>query len=213
MNLYLVRHGESTGNVAGKIQGWKDFPLSNLGRDQAELVAEYFKELPLDYIYSSDLIRASETAEAIATRKNLSVHKWKEVREVHLGPFQGLSRQEIFEKYPDAASKTILTSGVEGTETIDELTKRCQYIVQQLQIAHKNNNVAIVSHGGFISIFLMYLIAGDQWHTLHRPFQIGNTSISHIEWPKNRRNPIFHYVNRTTHLVTEAKLNSNMRLL
>jgi uncharacterized phosphatase len=127
VNLYLIRHGESTGNLAGKIQGWKNYPLSDLGRRQAELVADYFKGIQLDYIYSSDLIRASDTARIIAKQKKQSVNEWEKVREVHLGPLQGLSRSEIYERFPETVENSILTSNVEGTETVEQLTARCQY--------------------------------------------------------------------------------------
>ncbi|MFC0557493.1 histidine phosphatase family protein [Halalkalibacter alkalisediminis] len=213
MNLYLIRHGESTGNLAGKIQGWENFPLSDLGRRQADLLANYLKEIQLDYIYSSDLVRASDTAKTIAKKKSQSVNEWDKVREVHLGPLQGLSRSEIYERFPETIENSILTSGVVGTETIEELTARCQYVIEQLQRAHKNDHVAIVSHGGFISILLMYLLTGEQWHMLHRPFQIGNTSISHIEWPKNRTKPLIHYINRTGHLDVLTEESANMGLL
>jgi uncharacterized phosphatase len=213
MNLFLIRHGESTGNLAGKIQGSSDYPLSDLGRKQAEYVADYLKDLQLDYIYSSDLSRAYHTAEVIAKKQKKSVHKWEKVREVHLGPLQGLTRAEIYEKFPQTVDYSILTSGILGTETIEALTNRCQYVIDQLQMAHKNHHIAIVSHGGFISIFLMYLIAGEQWHKLHRPFQIGNTSISHIEWPRNRTKPIIHYINQTGHLDTLNHKTNNIGLL
>ncbi|GAE36415.1 histidine phosphatase family protein [Halalkalibacter akibai] len=212
MKLYLIRHGESTGNLAGRIQGTDDYPLSELGKQQAEYVADYFSDIHLDFIYSSDLTRASDTAKAIARKKNQTVNEWDKVREVHLGPLQGLTRAEITMKFPETVENSILTSGVEGTESVDELTARCQYIVEQLQLAHRNHDVAIISHGGFISIFLMYLIAGDQWHTLHRPFQIGNTSVSFIEWPKKQDKPLIHFVNQVSHLdpIVDKKKNHGL---
>ncbi|MFC0471187.1 histidine phosphatase family protein [Halalkalibacter kiskunsagensis] len=200
MNLYLIRHGESLGNLNGEIQGCKDYPLSELGKRQVESVARYLKNIELNYLYSSDLTRAYDTAKVIGQAKGLTVHKWEKVREVHLGPLQGLSRNEIYEQFPATLKRSILTSGINGTETTDALTKRCQYVIDQLQLAHENDDVGIVSHGGFISILLMYLLTGDQWPTLHRPFQIQNTSITHIEWSKNSNKPLIHYTNRTQHL-------------
>ncbi|WP_332691506.1 histidine phosphatase family protein [Halalkalibacter lacteus] len=200
MNLYLIRHGESLGNLTGKIQGCMDYPLSELGKQQVRSVAHYLKDVQLNYIYSSDLTRAYETARIIGKSKNLTVHKWDKIREVNLGPMQGLSRAEIYETYPMTIERSILTSGIKGTETTDQLTKRCQYVISQLQLAHEADHVAIVSHGGFISILLMYLLTGNQWHVFHRPFQISNTSITHIEWSKKRKKPLIHYTNRTEHL-------------
>ncbi|MDT8860955.1 histidine phosphatase family protein [Alkalihalobacillus sp. MEB130] len=200
MNLYLIRHGESEGNVSGKIQGWEDYPLSELGQEQMSLVANYFKDIRLDYLYSSDLMRAYETAKAIGSVTKRTVHKWEKVREVHLGPLQGLTRPQIYERYPVTKEASILTSGVEGTETVEQLSARCKHVIDQMLLAHKDDHVGIVSHGGFISIFLMYIMIGEKWHTFHRPFQINNTSITHIEWSPKTNKPIIHYTNKTTHL-------------
>ncbi|GAE26362.1 phosphoglycerate mutase [Halalkalibacter wakoensis JCM 9140] len=213
MNLYLIRHGESEGNVSGKIQGWDDYPLSELGREQVGLVAQSLHDLPIHYIYSSDLTRAYDTAKAIGRVKNCTVHKWDKVREVYLGPLQGLTRSEIYEQYPEAKEKSIITSGVAGTETNDELTKRCEHVVNQMLLAHRNDHVAIVSHGGFISVFLMYLLTGSQWHSFHRPFQIHNTGITHIEWSKDDSKPIIHYTNNTSHLSPIQEQKSQKGLL
>ncbi|WP_088103186.1 histidine phosphatase family protein [Halalkalibacter urbisdiaboli] len=200
MNLYLIRHGESMGNKLGKIQGCSEFPLSEAGTLQIEKLGLYFQNVQLDFIYSSDLSRAYDSACAIAKRKNMTVHKWEKVREVNLGPFQGKTREEIFSSYPEVKEKSILTSGVKGTESTEQLTARCKSIVEQLMLAHRRHHVAIVSHGGLISIFLMYLMFGERWEELHRPFQIGNTSITHIEWPSSSNKPLIHYVNRNNHL-------------
>ncbi|MEC2072389.1 histidine phosphatase family protein [Alkalihalophilus marmarensis] len=212
MNLYLIRHGESEGNRLGKIQGWSDFPLSEIGKKQALKLGNFFQGIQLDYLYSSDLTRAHDTALAIGSEKDLTVHKWEKVREVNLGPFQGLSRDEIYEQFPEVRETSILTSGIAGTESVHELTERCKYVVDQLKRAHKNDHVAIVSHGGFISIFLMYLMIGDNWGEFHRPFQIGNTSISHIELSRSGK-PLFHYINRDHHLSMEGMASKKMGLL
>ncbi|UTW70777.1 histidine phosphatase family protein [Anaerobacillus sp. HL2] len=60
------------------------------------------------------------------------------------------------------------------------MTVRCKYVLGQLLAAHKRHKVALVSHGGFISIFLMYLMFGDNWNDTHRPFVVGNTGVSKL---------------------------------
>ncbi|MET3505331.1 histidine phosphatase family protein [Halalkalibacter oceani] len=212
MNVFFIRHGESMGNRQGKIQGWMDFELSELGIKQAQLLAAYSENLALDYLYSSDLTRAYDTAKAIAARNHLDVRKWTKVREVHLGPLQGLSRPDIYERFPETKERSILTSGLEGTESVEQLTKRCRFVVEQLLLAHQNDNIAIVSHGGFISILLTYLLAGEQWPSLHRAFQIGNTSITHVEWTKEQK-PVIHYTNQTIHLSSLLEPSNKIGLL
>ena len=71
--LLLIRHGESTWNREGRVQGWLDPPLSERGSQQAELLAERLRDQPLDALYSSPQQRAHATAQAIADLKGLSV--------------------------------------------------------------------------------------------------------------------------------------------
>lgn len=214
MNVYLIRHGESTGNYTKKIQGSMDFPLSKLGKKQVEAISHYLASVPLDYIYSSDLSRAHHTARAIAKKQRTKdvLEVWDEVREVYLGPFQGLTRAEIYEKYPETKQNSILTSGVHGTETIASLTTRCANVKKRLMTHHAGEHVAIVSHGGFISIFLMYILIGEKWHTFHRPFQIDNTSITHVEWRESEQLMI-HTINNTCHLEKSENTQSNVTIL
>lgn len=201
------------GNLTGKIQGCKNFPLSKLGMEQRLLLADYFNDIPVNYIYSSDLERAFETASAIGEKKKLTVHAWDKIREVNLGPFQGLTREEIYENFPITIERSIITSGVEGTETISELTERCKHVLTQLQLAHDNDDVVLVSHGGFISVLLMYILTGEEWSKFHRPFKITNTSITQIEWKKGSTKPTIHYMNKTDHLERMDQVNSKMNLL
>lgn len=200
MILYLIRHGQSVANERGIIQGCKEFPLSQAGQKQAKLLGEFFASKSLDYIYSSDLKRAFETANAVSNHHPLDVIGWDKIREIGLGPLEGKTRQEIFLEYPEIKEISILTTGLAGTETVREITERCQYVLEQLLSGHKRHQVALVSHGGFISIFLMYLMFGETWNDVHRPFIIGNTGVSKIEFTETSK-PIFHYINNDSHLL------------
>lgn len=199
MYLYLIRHGESEGNRLNKIQGWQDFPLSSLGKKQASHLGKYFKTIELHHIYTSDLMRAHDTAQAIGNEKGLSVKRWESLREIKLGPLEGKSKEEIYLDFPEVKERSILTSGVEGTESVEEITERCKQIIEQLLDTHENDHVALIAHGGLISILLMYILLGDDWYKHHRPFQVGNTGISLIEWNKGKK-PLIHYLNADAHL-------------
>ncbi len=202
MNLYLIRHGQSVANDGGIIQGHKEFPLSEAGQKQASLLGEFLASQSFDYIYSSHLMRAQKTAAAISAHQPLDVIKWEEICEIGLGPLEGKTRQEIYLQFPELKdeSKSILTTGIAGTETVKEITDRCHSVLEQLLSGHKRHNVILVSHGGFISIFLMYLMYGDEWHKAHRPFVISNTGVSKIEFLDNGK-PVFHYINSDAHLL------------
>lgn len=199
MYLYLIRHGQSEGNQLNKIQGWQDFPLSPLGKQQVEKLGQFFRSQKLDAIYSSDLTRAYETANKIAEATNIPVQKSELFREIKLGPLEGKTKQEIYSQFPEAKERTLLTSGVPGTETIEEITNRSEKIINKLREHGEGEHIALVTHGGLISILLMYIILEKDWHRFHRPFQIENTSISLIEFSKDRK-PLIHYTNQTNHL-------------
>ncbi|WP_088036021.1 histidine phosphatase family protein [Evansella clarkii] len=199
MELYLIRHGQSEANLHGIIQGHADYPLSGLGKKQAAILGEYSASLKADNIYSSDLVRAKETAEAIADQRSLEVKTWPEIREVGLGPFEGRTRIDIMEKYPNLKHESLLTSGVEGTETVENITQRCREVIRLLKEKHQNETTVLVSHGGFISILLTFLMAGDEWPKMDRPFIIGNTSITKVEIDDTGKAK-FHYINKTAHL-------------
>lgn len=202
LKLYLIRHGQSTANDQGIIQGCKDFPLSELGKEQAKLVGEFFINQKFDAIYSSDLTRAYDTASEVSKHQNVPIEKWEKLREVNLGPLEGKTRREMEREFPQVKdSSSILTTGLEGTETIVQITERCHDVCQHVLQMHKHldHEVALVSHGGFISIFLMYLMFGEEWNEAHRPFVVGNTGVTKVEFNREGK-PVFHYINRDTHL-------------
>lgn len=199
MELYLIRHGESVGNQKKIIQGQIDYPLSPLGIEQAKKLAAYFQTIDVDAIYSSGLSRAYVTAETLAKAKHLPVNECDHIREIKLGPFQGKTRREIEDLYPEVKSRSLLTSGVEGTESVADITKRCSYVLAGLKEKHANDTIALVSHGGFIGIFLMYMMIGENWETFHRPFYLSNTGVTLVKW-KVTEKPMFEYVNNTAHL-------------
>lgn len=199
MEMYLIRHGESEANKQQIIQGHGDYPLSSLGKNQAVLVGEALKHHKLDAVYSSDLQRAFYTAEAIGEHHNVQVKQLDFLREVGLGPLEGLNRQELNTRYPELENKSILTTGIDGTEPIEAITERCKKTIEYFQKNHENDTVVVVSHGGFISILLTYLMVGDSWATVDRPFVMGNTGITKLKTDRLGKWKI-HTVNNTTHL-------------
>lgn len=207
VTVYFIRHGQSEANSQGIIQGHAEFPLSDLGRKQASLVGKWMANIHLDEIFSSDLQRAMLTAEEIGKHQSVSVKSFEMVREVGLGPLEGKTRKQMYEEFPDLQSDALLTSGIKGTETIAAVTNRCSHVVNKLKNDYNNESVAIISHGGFISIMLMYLIAGDQWPMLKRPFVIGNTGVTKVELGHDDSVKL-HFTNRMDHLVNDESIQS-----
>lgn len=147
--LLLARHGESDWNAERRWQGHADRPLSERGRLQAEALAERLGDVDLDAVYSSDLRRARETAATVAERQGLAVRQLPDLREVNVGSWSGLTRDEARVCFPDAYARW-LDGGPGWTdgETYEEMTARVLGAVWTIARAHPAAHVLVVSHGG-----------------------------------------------------------------
>ena len=108
MLFYLVRHGQTDWNRAGKIQGTTDIPLNETGRQQAEQLATVLKERSgypaetrIDAVYASPLARAFQTAEILAKEEKLPLRRLTGLRERDFGCWEGKSWQQVEAEYPD----------------------------------------------------------------------------------------------------------------
>lgn len=149
--LLIVRHGETTWNAELRFQGHADQPLNETGRAQARALADELSDVRADAIYSSDLVRARETAEILSRRLGLPVTVLHELREIDVGDWEGLTREEIEARFPEAylawrSGKT----GWSGGESYDELTARVVPALERIALAHPNGRVVVVGHGGTI---------------------------------------------------------------
>jgi broad specificity phosphatase PhoE len=95
LTAYLVRHARSVGNSSGRVQGWLDLPLDDLGRRQAERLADRFRGWRFDALYSSPLARAADTARAVAAVTGTDIHYDPRLREYNMGAFTGMTGEEI----------------------------------------------------------------------------------------------------------------------
>ena len=90
MLLYIVRHGETDWNKAGKVQGRTDIPLNERGRYLAEATAEGMKDVRIDFCYTSPLIRAKETAQIILGEREIPLVEEKRIEEICFGKCEGM---------------------------------------------------------------------------------------------------------------------------
>lgn len=147
--LLLARHGQSDWNAARRWQGFADRPLTERGRLQAEKLAERLADFPLDAIYSSDLERARDTALAVARRHGLHLAEVPELREVNVGSWEGLTRDEAERRFPDGFRRWENGgTGWDDGESYLEMSKRVLSATRQIADRHANGRVLIVSHGG-----------------------------------------------------------------
>ncbi|HEX2045072.1 MAG TPA: histidine phosphatase family protein [Gaiellaceae bacterium] len=147
--IFLARHGQSDWNAARRWQGHADRPLNEAGRAQADALAERMDEIDLDAVYSSDLRRARETAEVVAGRKNLPVQALRDLREVDVGSWSGLTRAEAEERFPEGFRRWLDGGpGWEDGETYEEMSARIERAVRAIAAEHPDSRVLLVSHGG-----------------------------------------------------------------
>ena len=138
--LYYVRHGQSEFNVSGHYSGTTDTPLTKEGKRQAKLAAQQAKNLNIDYIVSSPLIRALDTAKIIAKEIGYpieKIHTNKLFIERHFGEL------EATPWLPD-----LNLDGVADIETVDSLLERSKLALEFLQTV-KANHILVVGHGSF----------------------------------------------------------------
>src|SRR5437764_2409246 len=123
--LLLARHGETDWNRARRWQGHADRPLTERGRAQAAELAERLADIALDAVYSSDLRRARETAEAVAQAQGVDLVQLAELREVSVGSWEGLTREEAATRFPEGFRRWLAGgTGGEDVESSAELSNR-----------------------------------------------------------------------------------------
>jgi probable phosphoglycerate mutase len=147
--ILIARHGESDWNVEGRWQGHADRPLSERGRDQAAALAERLVGKGVEAIYSSDLRRARETAETVGARLGLPVRARRELREVDVGSWSGLTRAEAEERFPDGFARWQAGgAGWEDGEVYEDMSDRIVTAVRRIAAEHQGGRVLVVTHGG-----------------------------------------------------------------
>jgi probable phosphoglycerate mutase len=186
--VYLIRHGETLWNAEKRLQGQLDSPLTGAGVQQAALLAERLSSVQFDAVYSSDLGRARHTAKIITAQTNpVTVSFDERIRERNFGFFQGLTWEEITEKYPEEAAKELSGNPmncVPGGESKQQLLLRTLSFFEDIALQQTNKKVLVISHGGILNIWTR--------HVLHIPldkprrFHISNTAINIFEFYDNR---------------------------
>lgn len=179
--IILIRHGETAWNRATRIQGHTDIPLSALGLAQAERLAEALAEEPLAAIYSSDLSRARQTAEAVGRVQGLAVRLDADLRERAFGRFEGLSWEEIDKGYPEDAARWRKREPdfcVGGGESLTVFSARVLAAAGRAAAAHPGESIALVAHGGVLDC--LHRAATQVALDAPRSWQLGNATVNRL---------------------------------
>jgi len=183
LRLILVRHGSTIWNAEGKYQGTIDVPLSDKGRREAQMVAERLRNEDIKAVYSSELIRARETAEIIASPHNLPVKVIPELGEINFGDWEGLTAREIKDKYGEDAYRTWLedpvNANISGGDHITEFAERVVQGFNKVIEAHPEDTVVVATHGGALMVLGCHLHGEDL--RCFRKYYHHNAAISVVE--------------------------------
>jgi 2,3-bisphosphoglycerate-dependent phosphoglycerate mutase len=148
--LFLVRHGETDWNREHRFQGWANPSLNQAGMEQARDLAEQLAaQTAFAAVYSSPLARALQTAEVAAARLGLTAVPCQGLREIHVGEWEGLTRTEVEERYPDGFRRWLdFDRGWEEGETYEEMALRVVPALLSFAEEHPGQRVVAVTHGG-----------------------------------------------------------------
>src|SRR5215471_3617612 len=197
--LLLVRHGESTWNAGGRIQGHLDPPLSDRGVAQAREVAERYADHRLEGLYCSDLDRARRTAEVIGAAVGLEPVNEPGLREIALGAWEGRTREELMEEYPELWARWAREPDwdlVPGGEGAGPFAERVRATLERLHERHRHGDVLCVTHGGVIQVAVLDVVGRASRGQF--PFLIENCSVTVIR--RSSRRTVVTAVNDTCHL-------------
>lgn len=196
--IWLIRHGQSEANREGRWQGHGPTPLSALGRDQARELAARMELVPIDVIYSSDVLRARETARVVAERLGLDLRLDPRIREVDVGRLEGLLGAEAEARFPEFFQGLESAPGTTrrpGGESMVDVLRRAGEVLEAVADAHEGRELAMVSHGGWLQSAIEYVLALPA-ASLYGRFVTENTAVLRVE----REDGDWAFVADSTHL-------------
>ncbi len=184
--LIAVRHGETAWNVATRIQGQLDIGLNATGVWQAEQAAIALQGEPIDVVIASDLWRAWQTAQIIASAQNLSVTTDEALRERGFGEFEGKTYAEIAAQFPDQSlkwRKRVPDFAPDGGESLNAFRERVVAVLTRLCKQHVGKTILVVAHGGVMDV--LYRAAARLELQAPRTWALDNASLNRVLWSES----------------------------
>ena len=206
--IYIVRHGQTEWNLLGKTQGHGNSDLTPKGIEQAELLADSMTKYPIDYIYSSDLGRAYQTAEIIGNKLNIEVEKTEALREMNFGTWEGRIIKDIIEEDPELykmwRNEPHLAKIPQG-ETLSQIKERTDAFIKEINEKYDGKHIVLVTHSLCARIMLLSFLDSDV-KNIYRINQ-ANTALNIIEL--RDYGPVVLKMNDTTHIINDTKLENS----
>lgn len=184
-HFYFIRHGETDFNLRGMVQGrGVDSPLNDTGLAQASALAARFTTTPVDWIYSSPLTRALQTAQCVADACGITeIHTNPDLEEMSWGIYEGQQQSPelaaAFDEMRDRWHAGEYDFRVQGGESLREVRTRGLGAVTQLLQSHAGKRVLVVAHGRFLRIVLASLLAEFGLQRMEE-LRHSNTGVNHL---------------------------------
>lgn len=181
--IWLIRHGETDWNAAQRLQGWRDIPLNDMGKNQAKSVQRFLDQqrIAFDGVLSSDLQRAVQTAQIAFAQHHYPIEQIPALRERNYGIYEGHPWQSLTQLPNEPAPKINLRDpnlDVPEGESLLTFHQRIIEAFNQIALQRPNQKLAVIAHGGVIEMVWRYIQQADL--STPRPYKILNASVNHF---------------------------------
>jgi probable phosphoglycerate mutase len=180
--LCIVRHGETAWNAEHRVQGQLDIPLNRIGLTQAQAVGRALKDERFDAIYSSDLVRARQTADPIASFLSLKMLLDRDLRERHYGIFERLTYAEVQTRFPEDYARFAARDpeyAFRTGESLKDFSARSIAVVSKIVKQYEGRNILVFTHGGVLDKLYRFITGLPL--SAERDFGIPNAGLNRIE--------------------------------
>jgi len=160
MQLHLIRHGQTDWNEERRVQGQSESRLTEMGIQQAQQLGAKLRHLEFDQVYCSSSLRTRQTAEHVFSHTDHAVEFMDELREIHLGPWEGNLYDDVESSCPDSFKhfwNEPHLFNVSGAETFYDLQQRAISMIEKIATEQPRKQIAIVSHGALIKSVLCHV--------------------------------------------------------
>jgi len=195
MKLFMVRHGETDYNRQRRYQGRTANALNRTGLQQADMLHRRLLPETIDRIYTSNLIRAKDTARIIAYGRSIEVVSCENLAEMDFGELEGLTYDQITARYPDW-QPTDFDFTLRGGESPEHFVRRMKAFAEKMRSNPAESNILVVAHAGCLRILLCLLLGIDiaAWWR----FSLAPASLSVFE--NAEQEPVLTLLNDVSHL-------------
>lgn len=201
--IYLIRHAEAEGNLYRRMHGHYNSLITDNGYRQIQALAERFKDIPIDAVYSSDLFRTMTTARAICDTKGLPLVTRPDLREIHMGDWEDRTFAAIAMVEPEMMGYFSQSSPLyraPNGESFQEVRDRGSAAILDIAARHEGQTVAIFAHGTLIRNALA-AFQGIGPEGMHKMKHSDNTAVAYLEVEEGKANVI--YADDNSHLSEE----------